>query len=136
MPQLELGKQLEERFAEKFLGSRDDRDEISYWVDPSVWLEAAAFIKAETPFSVLEDLTAVDYLDRPHRFDLSIIVMSLEQRSSVRIKTMLHEDQPVESLASVWAGAGWYDATPPRCWKACSQARRAATSPRPSPGWG
>ncbi len=115
MPQLDLeparalAQRLSERFGEKFLGLREDRDELTYWVDVSVWREAAQFLKSETPFNVLEDLTAVDYPDRNPRFDLAIIVLSMEQRSCIRLKTLVAEDQAAPSLVPVWAGINWYE---------------------------
>ena len=104
-----LAAQFGDRFGERFLGLREDRGELTYWVDPSVWVEAARFLKSETAFNVLEDLTVVDYLDRNPRFDLAIIVLSMQHKCSFRLKTLLAEEQSVETLTSVWAGAGWYE---------------------------
>jgi NADH:ubiquinone oxidoreductase subunit C len=108
-PARALAGQLSERLGEKFLGLREDREEITYWVDASVWREAALFLKLETSFQVLEDLTVVDYLERNPRFDLAIVVLSMEKHSWIRLKTLLAEDQSVLSLEPVWAGAGWYE---------------------------
>lgn len=115
MPQLdlnparELAKQLSDKFADKFLGLREDREELTYWVDASVWRNAALFLKYETDFNVLEDLTVVDYPERNPRFDLAIIALAMKHHSWVRLKTLVAEDQSVHSLEPVWAGAGWYE---------------------------
>lgn len=105
-----VAERLSERFADKFLGLREDRDEITYWVDRTVWLEAARFLKESTAFGVLEDLNVVDYLDRNPRFDLAIMLLSLEPIGSLRLKTLIPEDPAeVMSLTSVWSGANWYE---------------------------
>ncbi|MBS2040257.1 NADH-quinone oxidoreductase subunit C [bacterium] len=115
MPQLDLqparalARLLADRFGDKFLGLREDREEITYWVDSSVWADAAGFLKFETDFSVLEDLNAVDYPERNPRFDLAIICLSMKDHSWVRLKTMLAEDQPADTLERVWPGAQWYE---------------------------
>ena len=115
MPQLDLqpardlAKQLSEKFDDKFLGLREDREEITYWVDASVWKAAAQFLKFETPFCVIEDLNVVDYPERNPRFDLAIVCLSMQHHSWIRLKTLLAEDQPVDSLESIWAGSQWYE---------------------------
>ena len=114
MPQLdlqparELARLLADKFEDKFLGLREDREEITYWVESSVWAEAAAYLKFETNFNVLEDLNAVDYPERNPRFDLAIVCLSMKDHSWIRLKTLLAEDQPVATLERVWPGAQWY----------------------------
>lgn len=113
MPQLdlnparELAARLSERYEDKFLGLREDREELTYWVDSSVWREAAQFLKNETDFKVLEDLTVVDYPERDPRFDVAIVVLAMNRHSWVRLKTLVAESVP--SLVPVWAGANWYE---------------------------
>ena len=104
-----LAPALSDRFGRGFLGLREDRGEITCWVERGCWLEAARFLKTETRFQVLEDLNAVDYLDRKPRFDLAIMVLSLEDKSSLRLKTLVDEEESVETLTSLWPGAGWYE---------------------------
>ncbi len=105
----ELGPVLSQNFGEHYLGSREDRGEITHWVDARVWRQAAEFLKYQTEFQVLEDLMVVDYLDREPRFDLAIVCLSLEHRCCVRLKTLVAEDQPVDSISSVLVGASWYE---------------------------
>lgn len=104
----ELVPRLSELFGENFLGSREDRGEMTYWVMPSVWRSAAELLQKEG-FVELSDLTAVDYLDREPRFDLMGIFSSPELREFVRLKTVLEEEQPVESLTPLWSGANWFE---------------------------
>lgn len=104
----QLGQELSEKFAENFLGSREDRGELTLWVLPPAWIEAAEFLK-EAGYNHLSDLTAVDYLDRDPRFDLMAILANHETRDFVRLKTVLAEEQAVDSLVTVWSGANWFE---------------------------
>lgn len=101
---------LKEHLGESFVGFREDRGELTLWVKPRAWVSAARFLNFTGGFTVLSDLTAVDYLDREPRFDLSAILLDMESRDSLRLKTMLSEDEPrVETLSSVWSGANWFE---------------------------
>ena len=104
----QLGTELSQKFGENFLGSREDRDELTFWVMPSAWREAARFLK-DQGFDHLSDLTAVDYLDREPRFDLMAILASHPTCSFVRLKTVLDEEQAADSLTPVWTGANWFE---------------------------
>ena len=93
-----------------FLGRRFDREEVTGWVELTRWAEAAHFLREQTPFNILSDLTAIDYLDRHPRFDLSIIVTSYEAHSSLRLKTCVPEEEcSAPTLTDVWSGANWYE---------------------------
>lgn len=106
----DLGKKLEERFGENYLGQREDRGEQTYWVDRSVWVEAVRAVCFDHGYGFLSDLTAVDYLDRKPRFDLSAVLLSWQSKTDVRIKTLIPEDDPrVDSLTRLWSGADWYE---------------------------
>lgn len=108
-PARELAQKLSEKFEDKFLGLREDREEITYWVDSSVWRDAAQWLKYDTTFNVLEDLNVVDYPERNPRFDLAIVCLSMQQHSWIRLKTLVADGQPVDSIESVWPGAQWYE---------------------------
>ncbi len=104
----ELVPKLTELCAENFLGTREDRGEMTFWVMPPVWRESARLLQKEG-FVELSDLTAVDYLDREPRFDLMVILSSPELGEFVRLKTVLDEDQVVDSLTPLWSGANWFE---------------------------
>lgn len=104
----EFGAVLSEQFGESYLGTREDRGELTYWVLPSVWRESAATIR-DQGFTHLSDLTAVDYLDREPRFDLMVILSNQETRHFLRLKTVLEEDQSVDTLTPLWSGANWFE---------------------------
>ncbi len=104
----QLGYELSAQFADNFLGSREDRGELTLWVLPPVWREAARFLR-DAGYNHLSDLTAVDYLDRDPRFDLMAIMASHVKCDFVRLKTVLGLGEPVDSLVPVWTGSNWFE---------------------------
>ena len=104
----QLGQELSAQFADNFLGSREDRGELTLWVLPPAWREAARFLR-DAGYNHLSDLTAVDYLDRDPRFDLMAIMASHEKCDFIRLKTVLGLGQPVDSLVPVWTGSNWFE---------------------------
>lgn len=104
-----LAGELSQVAGEHYLGSREDRDEMTFWVRPAAWRETARFLQQEKGFVELSDLTAVDYLDRQPRFDLMIILTSPTLKEFIRLKTILDEGQPVDSLTPLWSGANWFE---------------------------
>ncbi len=67
----------------------------------------------EYAFTMLVDLTAVDYLGyegKETRFEVVYHLFSLKSRERVRIKVPVPEDEPeVDSVTSLWWGANWLE---------------------------
>jgi NADH-quinone oxidoreductase subunit C len=60
-------------------------------------------------FKMLVDVTAVDYPDRPERFEVVYHLLSLRYNRRIRLKTTTDEEIPVPSIVSVFSAAGWYE---------------------------
>ena len=103
-----LTQSLSEVAGANYLGSREDRDEMTFWVMPSAWRASAAHLQSHG-FVELSYLTAVDYLDRDPRFDVMAIFSSPELKEFVRLKAVVGEDQPLDSLTPLWSGASWFE---------------------------
>ena len=58
-------------------------------------------------FSQLTDLTAVDYPDRPKRFELVYQLLSMENNKRVRIICSIDDGQIVPSVTSIYKSAEW-----------------------------
>lgn len=104
----QLGRELSTEFSENFLGSREDRGELTLWVLPPAWRDAARFLR-DSGYNHLSDLTAVDYLDRDPRFDVMAVMASHEKCNFIRLKTVVAENEPVDSLVPVWTGSNWFE---------------------------
>ena len=80
-------------------------------IDKCDLLEVAAFLK-ETPqdYSLLLDLTCVDYAPRTPRFEMVYHFFSLSGVRRIRVKSRLDEGElKIASLASLWKNADWLE---------------------------
>ncbi len=60
-------------------------------------------------FSSLVDITAVDYPDRPKRFDVVYHLLSMYQNHRIRLRVSVREDEIVPSITSVHPSANWLE---------------------------
>ena len=104
---------LTRRLAEQF---PDDITEFSTYLGqsflvskPAAVISIIEFLKLEADFDYLVDLTAVDYPNRPERFDLVYILYSFARNERIRIKTRIPEGFKPESAVSVHLTANWLE---------------------------
>jgi NADH-quinone oxidoreductase subunit C len=103
---------LSARFADRILATDSFCGDDEALVAPADWLEVARFLRddPECAMNHFIDITAVDYPEREPaqpRFDVLLMVRSLQSRQRVRLKTRVGEHDELESLVSVWLGANW-----------------------------
>ena len=60
-------------------------------------------------FTQLLELTAVDYPDKPLRFNLVYILISIEYNCRIILTTYIGEDESIESITSLFPSANWYE---------------------------
>jgi len=61
-------------------------------------------------FTMLLDLTVVDYPDRPERFEVVYHLLSIPRNRRIRIKLSVPESAPVvASLTGLWKNAEWLE---------------------------
>ena len=66
--------------------------------------------RPELRFSFLAELTATDYAPRDPRFELTYILVSIEQRLRLRIKVRLSGDTPhLQTVTPIWPAANWLE---------------------------
>ncbi len=102
-----LGRRFPGRVREAPVSPGDEVAEI----DGPDLLEVATFLKsAPQDFSVLLDLTCVDYAPRQPRFEMVYHFFSLSRVRRLRIKARLDEAEPrIASLAPLWKNANWLE---------------------------
>ena len=68
---------------------------------------------ADVGYEMLEDLTAVDYLDRPDvegRFRVVYHLLSLERKELFRLKAFVEDDETeVPTISDLFGGADWLE---------------------------
>ena len=60
-------------------------------------------------YDQLMDMTAIDYPSREKRFDIVYNLLSMTQNSRVIVKTSLAENDKIQSIASIYKSANWYE---------------------------
>ncbi len=85
-------------------------DEIAVIV-PEALIRVASFMKNPPgEFTMLLDLTCVDYRGEEPRFEMVYHLFSLSKNKRLRIKTRLPEKNPrIASLTSLWKNANWLE---------------------------
>jgi NADH-quinone oxidoreductase subunit C len=92
--------------------------QVSFWVgdwtiiiDPTRLLDVMRFLKddAATAFDYCSDVTAADWPPREKRFDVIYCLYSTRLRHRLRVKARVGEEDPVESVTSLWPAADWLE---------------------------
>ena len=82
---------------------------------PTVYVPADRLVETclalrDTPalgFNVLVEITAADYFPRDPRFEVVYHLLSIPNRSRLRLKVRVPDNGSVPTVQTVWVGAGW-----------------------------
>ena len=85
--------------------------ELTIEADIRQIVETVAFLRVDSScqFSVLIDITAVDWPGRAKRFDMVYHFLSMYGNRRIRVKAQVAEDEMVPSVTSVFPGANWFE---------------------------
>lgn len=104
-------ERLQAVFGERILATSAFRGDEEAVVAAKDWKEVATFLRDDAQLAMNQfiDLTAVDWPERTPepRFDVLLFVRSLTLKHRVRLLVRVGEDEPLDSLLDVWAGANW-----------------------------
>jgi NADH-quinone oxidoreductase subunit C len=93
-------------------GTHAQHGDATASVDPARIGEVLRFLRddGELDFSMLTDLTAVDYLGEEPRFEVVYHLYSVSKNQRVRIKARVPEAAPeIESVVELWPSANWME---------------------------
>jgi len=83
--------------------------ELTVYVAREDILAACRAVQA-AGYNFMEDLTAVDFLPRAPRFQVSIHILSHSRRERIRLAVLLEEDSPaMDSITEVWPSANYFE---------------------------
>jgi NADH-quinone oxidoreductase subunit C len=107
----ELGQHIELKRPDCVIAWDVTHDELNIDVAPSNIAGFVDFLKTDNTckFSSLVDITAVDYPDRPKRFDVVYHFLSMYQNHRIRLRVSIREDEMVPSVTSVHSSANWFE---------------------------
>ena len=102
-----------EKFADSVLGTEEHHGQTSVTVKAGVIHDVVEGLKKDAGFDFLDDLTAVDYLDRPDvegRFRVVYHLVSMKTKEMVRLKAHLEdEDVAVPTVSDLFGVANWLE---------------------------
>jgi NADH-quinone oxidoreductase subunit C len=107
----EFGSTVSQALAQNVTKVEVIRGELIFWVPRAAIISVLTFLRddARCLFKVMVDLTAVDYPQRPERFEIVYNLLSLKHNRRLRIKTTTDEETPVPSVTGVFSTAGWFE---------------------------
>ncbi|KAL9132670.1 MAG: hypothetical protein Q9175_006155 [Cornicularia normoerica] len=87
------------------------KDELTIYIPPTSVIPVISFLKYHTAaeYTMVADITAVDYPTRSNRFEVVYNLLSVRHNSRIRVKTYADEATPVPSITSLYDGANWYE---------------------------
>ncbi len=111
MEKKKIVEELKQKFPEKIKEILSDFGDDTVIIDRDFLSELVQFLKQEPyEYTMLLDITCVDYLGREPRFEMVYHLLSLAEKHRLRIKVPLSEQNlSIESLASIWKNANWLE---------------------------
>jgi NADH-quinone oxidoreductase subunit C len=71
--------------------------------------DALRLLRDEHAYQQLMDIAGVDYPQRPERFEVVYILLSLTKNHRVIVKLSTDEHKPVPTVTTLWPNAGWLE---------------------------
>ncbi|APG46436.1 NADH-quinone oxidoreductase subunit C [Phaeobacter porticola] len=107
----ELGTQIAAKRPDCVIGWDVTFGELNVDVAPANVAGFVEFLKADATckFSSLVDITAVDYPDRPKRFDVVYHFLSMYQNHRIRLRVSIREDEMLPSIVAIHPSANWFE---------------------------
>jgi NADH-quinone oxidoreductase subunit C len=110
---LEIAQKIKEIFPDDVLAVNEFREQVSVTVRKNRIREIARFLHDDPAlyFDYLIDVCGVDYLGKKEkRFEVVYHLYSIKYRRAIRVKAEVAEEDPsIDSVTSVWIGAGWHE---------------------------
>jgi len=87
------------------------KDELVIYIPPKAVPAVFAFLKSHhaAQYTMVADITAVDFPTKPFRFEVVYNLLSVRYNSRIRVKTYADETTPVPSITHLYDGANWYE---------------------------
>merc|ERR1712121_76191 len=84
-------------------------NELEVLIAPEGVVPVLTFLRdhSNAQFKLLMDLTAVDWPDRPYRFEIVYNMLSLQYNQRIRVKTYTDELTPIDSVTGLFDSAAW-----------------------------
>ena len=107
----ELGAHIEVKRPDCVIAWDVTHGELNVDVAPANIAGLVEFLRSDPTcrFSSLVDITAVDYPNRPKRFDVVYHFLSMYQNHRIRLRVSVREDEIVPSITALHPSANWLE---------------------------
>ncbi len=105
----DLSRELKERFGDRIAETSIYLGQKFIVVKPDAAIPVIEYLKLESDFDYMVDLTAVDWPKRAERFDVVYILYSFSRNERVRVKTYITEGYQPETAVGVHLTANWLE---------------------------
>jgi NADH-quinone oxidoreductase subunit C len=111
MEEKKVISELKEKFTDRIKETTSDFGDDTVTIDRDFLAELVQFLKQKPyEYTMLLDITCVDYLGREPRFEMVYHLLSLSAKHRLRIKVPLSEKNlSIESMSSIWKNANWLE---------------------------
>src|SRR5688572_18170605 len=89
--------------------AREEHGEILLTVRRERIEDALRLLRDEHDYQQLMEIAGVDYPNRPERFDVVYMLLSLTKNHRVMVKVTTDEAAPVPTVTTLWPVAGWLE---------------------------
>ena len=105
----ELVEDLKEEFGERIKEFSTYVGQSFLTAEPAAVIPIIEYLKLEQGFDYLVDITAVDWPDKPERFEVVWILYSFERNERIRIKTRIKDGEKAVTCTGVHLTADWLE---------------------------
>ena len=109
VPQQAMLDHLRQLLGNALIDGRVTKDQIVIEVPVATVTDTLTSLRDDNyaAFNQLSDLTAVDYPERPERFEMVYQLLSMKNNMRMRVLAAVGEGQAVPSMTSVYSAANW-----------------------------
>ncbi len=102
-----------DRFPQAVVETSDFRGESTIVLQPESLIAVCTYLAKNLRYNFLSSVTAVDWPERSPRYDVVYHLLSLPNRSQLRLKTRVgsrgEEHPAAPSVTDIWPAANWYE---------------------------
>lgn len=111
MEKKKITETLKEKFPEKIKQTSAQFDDETIVIERDFLRDLCTFLMKEPyAYTMLLDLTCVDYMEEDLRFEMVYHLFSIANNERLRIKVRLSEkDLKIDSLTPLWKNANWLE---------------------------
>ena len=107
----DVAARIELRQSDALIGWEIANGELTVGVNANASTGMVEFLKTDPTcrFSTLVDITAIDWPERPQRFDVVYHFLSMHQNQRIRLKVPLRETEILPSITAIHPSANWFE---------------------------